>query len=168
MRGALKHLDAPYDFSGRVELRQLERMDATGGLVYLTPSLLARELERTSAIHELAADTAEALAVGEPFRFERPLPELNLRAIVDFPDVERSTDGPAREITLEPPGLTGYAPEAVFDNVFAKVRKKPQKRQAGDTGAEAVRLLPRRPVDERGRQRTLLRGVPAGFRADVP
>lgn len=138
---ALKNLDAPYDFCGRVALRQLNRFSTAGQLLHLNPIVLAKQLAGTTVVQDVAADTAATLAAGEPFWIDRPVPELNLRVTADFADIERSTHGPVREIALELPGLSGYPPEAVFDNILAKVRKKARLRQAGDSDTDALRLL---------------------------
>jgi hypothetical protein len=37
--------------------------------------------------------------------------------------------------------LSGYAPEAIFDNILGKVRRKAKRRQAGDIDGDVFRLL---------------------------
>ncbi len=139
MGDTLKNLDEPYDFRGRVALRQLETFSADGQLLHLNPIVLAKQLFETSLVQDFAAETAAMMAAGDPFRIDRPVPELNLCVTADFPDVDRSPGGPVREIALDLPGLSGYAPEAVFDNILGKVRKKARRRQAGDI--DMLRLL---------------------------
>jgi hypothetical protein len=138
---ALKNLDAPYDFCGDVTLRQLDRFDADGLLLRLNPIVLEKQLAHSTIAQDIVAETAARLIAGKPFQRDSPVSELNLRVSVDFPDVERSQNGPARSVTFQGPTRSGYPPEAVFDHILDKVRKKAQQQQAGDASTGATRLL---------------------------
>ena len=141
VRDVLKHLDEPYDFRGCVALEQLDTFGEDGRLVYLNPITLAKQLPQAGVVAEIAADTAERIGAGEPFRITQDVPELNLRVVADFADISRSAEAPAREIMLSLPTLSGYAPEALFNNILRKTRKKAREQQAGAGGARSPRLL---------------------------
>lgn len=138
---ALKNLDESYDFRGRVGMTQLDTFGVDGELLYLNPIVLAKQLAGTTIVQDIAVETAAMLSAGEPFQIERAVPDLNVRVTADFTEVERATTEPARMITFDLPGLSGYAPEAVFGSILGKVRKKAQQRQAGDAHIDALRLL---------------------------
>jgi hypothetical protein len=128
-----KHLDVAYDYRGRVEMSQLETFDESGELLHVNPIVLAKQLAQMNAVNDFAAAFAEQLVGGNAFTIDTPVVELNIRLVADFGDITPSAFGaPAREIALALPGLSGYAPEAIFDNILRKLSNKGRGRQAGE------------------------------------
>lgn len=137
-----KNVDIPYDYRGRIGMGQMAMFSESGILLHLNPIDLAKQLSQATAVDEFAAEVAEHLVTGQPFQVDQRLPELNISLVADFTDVAPSKyGGPAREIALHLPGLSGYAPEANFDNILRKVSRKATGRQAGEHQAGGPRRL---------------------------
>jgi hypothetical protein len=128
-----KHLDVPYDYCGRIAMGQLDTFSESGELLHLNPIVLARQLTQTTAVNSFAAQVAGGLVAGQPFQVDQLVPDLNVRLVAEFADITPAKySAPTREIALSLPGLSGYAPEAIVDNILGKVNDKARGRQAGE------------------------------------
>jgi hypothetical protein len=137
-----KNVDKPYDYRGRIGMGQIDMFSESGKLLHLNPIDLAKQLAQTATVHDFAVDVEKHLLAGQPFQIDQQLPELNISLVADFAEITSSTHGgPAREIILDLPGLSGYAPEAIFNNLLRKVRRKAGDRQAGEHQVGGPRRL---------------------------
>lgn len=145
LRHARRRHRRHYRFEARVE--QIEQFDAEHRLLFIHPGELARGLDaktREGVVTPLLDEVERRLRVGERevrvAHEERP---LNIRVRVEVEDVEQSRERlPARWGVSSPPGLSGYAPEGIFDRlVHRRVRTKVAKGQAPRSGLAPISLL---------------------------
>ncbi|MGH2792552.1 MAG: hypothetical protein ACRDJ0_16410 [Actinomycetota bacterium] len=117
---ALKNLDVPLDYRFEVRVDQLEHLDERGAVRYVQPAALARELNTTmlAAITGpiLERITARLMAGATDVRVQTEERSLNIRVSAAITGAIASASTlPSRAGVISPLGLTGYAPEAMFD-----------------------------------------------------
>lgn len=143
----VQNLDLPLDFSFAVRVEQLERFDPEHRLLFIHPGELARGLDadrRERIVTPLLTEVETRLAAGErEVRVARDERDLNVRVSVEIDNVEQSRERlPERRGVISPPGLSGYAPEGMFDRlVHRRVRAKAAKGQARRSGLAPSSLL---------------------------
>jgi hypothetical protein len=147
LTSAVKNLDLPLDYRFEARVEQLEQFDAEHRLLLIHPGELARGLDgktRERIVTPLLNEVERRLSAGErevrAAHEERP---LNIRVRVELEDVEQTRERlPARWGVSSPPGLSGHAPEGMFDRlVHRRVRSKAGKGQAPRSGLAPISLL---------------------------
>jgi hypothetical protein len=134
-----------YRFEARVE--QLEQFDSAHRLLFIHPGELARGLDaqtRERITAPLLDKVERRLRAGErDVRVEHDERALNIRVRLEVGDAEQSRERlPARWGVSSPPGLSGHAPEGMFDRlVHRRVRRKAKKGQAPRSGLAPISLL---------------------------
>jgi hypothetical protein len=147
LSGGVKNLDLPLDYRFEVCVKQLEQFDAAHRLLLVHPGELARGLDaqtRERIATPLLDEVERRLQAGErEIRVANDERVLNIRVRVEVEDVEQSRQRlPARWGVVSPPGLSGYAPEGMFDRlVHRRVRRKAAKGQAPRSGLAPISLL---------------------------
>jgi hypothetical protein len=147
LTSALKNLDLPLDYRFEARVEQLEQFDAEHRLLFIHPGELARGLDgktRERVVTPLLDEVERRLRADErEVRVAHEEHSLNIRVRVEVEDVEQSRDRlPARWGVSSPPGLSGYAPEGMFDRlVHRRVRRKAARRQAPRSQLAPLSLL---------------------------
>lgn len=147
LKDAVKNLDLPFDYEFAVRADQLERFDAQQRLVHIHPGILARALDagtRERIVGPLVEElTARLEEDAQDMRVETDERELNIKVTIEVTGVEaRRFHLPARSGVISPPGLSGHAPERMFDRlVHRRVRAKAAKGQAPGSGLAPLSLL---------------------------
>jgi hypothetical protein len=143
----IKNLDLPLDYRFEVRVEQLEQFDAAHRLLFIHPGELARGLDaqtRERVTTPLLDEVEHRLSGGERAVHEtHDEPALNIQVRLEIDDVEPSREQlPARWGVISPPGLSGYAPEGMFDRlVHRRVRRKAARGQAPHSGLAPISLL---------------------------
>lgn len=143
----LKSLDVPLDYRFEVQVEQLDRFNEHGELRSVHPAELARQLtsSRLAAIIDpLLEEITQQLRADVPdLQVQNDEQDLNIRVSVGVSDVTSSQSTlPARWGAISPLGLTGYAPEAMFDRlVSARVRRKAARGQGRVAGRLAILIV---------------------------
>ena len=144
LTSGLKNFDLPLDY--RFEVR-VEQFDAEHRLLFIHPGELARGLDRKTrerVVTRLLDEVERQLRAGEhDVRVAHEERLLNIRVRVEVEDVAQSRERlPARWGVSSSPGLSGYAPEGMFDRlVHRRVRRKAAKGQAPRSGLAPISLL---------------------------
>lgn len=147
LTSGVENLDLPFDYRFEARVEQLAQFDAEHRLLLIHPGELARGLDgktRERIVTPLLDEVERWLSAGERevrvAHEERP---LNVRVRVELEDVEETRERlPARWGVSSPPGLSGYAPEGMFDRlVHRRVRRKAAKGQAPRSGLVPLSLL---------------------------
>jgi hypothetical protein len=147
LTSGLKNLDLPLDYRFEARVEQLAQCDAKHRLLLIHPGTLARGLDgktRERIVTALLDEVERRLSAGERevrvAHVERP---LNVRVRVELEEVEQTRGRlPARWGVFSPPGLSGYAPEGMFDRlVHRRVQRKAAKGQAPRSGLAPLSLL---------------------------
>jgi hypothetical protein len=139
LQDAIKNLDEPFDYSFDVSVKQLEQFDANQKLLTIHPQTLSRGLNpaaRDAIVLPLVEDVIEQLRQGAiQVHAEVSDSDLNVKGRVDLSAVTHSTvDLPARRGPISEPGMTGHAPEAMFDDLVRnRVRGKLRDAQASNS-----------------------------------
>lgn len=143
----VKNLDLPLDYRFELRVAQLEQFDAEHRLLFIHPGELA---------HGLDAPTRERIATPLLDQVERRLccderavrvahdeRALNIGVRLGIDEIEQSRERlPARWGVISSTGLSGYAPEGMFDRlVRRRVRRKAAKGQAPQSGLAPISLL---------------------------
>jgi hypothetical protein len=146
LKDLLKNLDLPYEYEFAARAEQLMHFNG-GRLIQLHPNELSDLLTppvREQLRCELVAELTRGLGGSGPqLAIERERTDLNLTLSVELTSVAASAGPvPSRYGTLVGPGITGYAPEGIFDHlVNRKVREKARKRQAVEHRSRSLSLL---------------------------
>jgi len=147
LSSGVKNLDLPLDYRFEARVEQLRQFDAAHRLLSIHPGELARALDgqmREGIVAPLLDEVERRLEAGErEVRVAHEEGELNIRVRVEVEEVEESRERlPARWGVVSLPGLSGYAPEGMFDRlVHCRVRRKAAKGQAPRSGLAPISLL---------------------------
>jgi len=147
LTSGVKNLDLPFDYRFEARVEQLAQFDAKHRLLLIHPGTLARGLDgksRERIVTPLLDEVERRLSAGErEVRVAHEECPLNVRVRVELEDVEQTRERlPARWGVSSPPGLSGYAPEGMFDRlVHRRVRRKAAKGQAPRSGLAPLSLL---------------------------
>lgn len=146
---AMKNLDVPFEYLWRWDVTQINDFDLSGSrprLLHLHPEPLSdaveRDNRRAALVHPLVDELRQRLVAGEqpPLEAATTHPDMNVRLTLTIEEAA-PRDVPARDGIVSGPGLSGYAPEAMFERlVKEKVRDKAGKRQARSEG-KALEIL---------------------------
>lgn len=132
LQDAVKNLDEPYDFEIEIAVRSMSQAD---------PWTIARGLDLTAepVIETAQRDLTTALELGKPFSAKYDHGDAGLETELELRHAQPSTEGPARFIVSGSPGLSQYAPKAMFDRLVNRtvLRRKAGRRQ---TQTAATRL----------------------------
>jgi hypothetical protein len=143
----LKNLDLAFDFRFEVRVDQLERFDSKKRLLFIHPQVLARGLDsktRSGIVAPMLDEAAARLeADSHPIQVVRDEPDLNIKVTIEINDIQPCRSHlPARIGIISPPGLSGYAPEGMFDRLVRRgVRDKARKGQAPRSKLAPLSLL---------------------------
>jgi hypothetical protein len=143
----IKNLDLPLDYRFEVRVEQLEQFDAAHRHLFIHPGELARGLDaqtRERIATPLLDEVERRLRGGEHgLRVVHDERALNIAVRLEVDEIEQSRERlPARWGVISPPGLSGYAPEGMFDRlVHRRVRRKAAKGQAPRSGLAPISLL---------------------------
>lgn len=162
----LKNLDVPLDYRFEIKVEQLEHLDERSALRYVHPGALARDLDagrRAAITGPMLEEIATRLAGGaKNVEVQTEERDLNIRVLIAITGaIPSAFTLPARVGVISPLGLTGYAPEAMFDRLVSeRVRRKAAKAQGRMAGRLAVLI-----VDLAESEVTTQMGIPA-YRRD--
>lgn len=143
----LKSLDVPLDYRFEVQVDQLARFNEQGEFLSVDPAELARQLtpSRLAAIVHPALEriTQQLRADAPDFQVQNDERDFNIRVSVGFSGVTSSESIlPVRWGAISPLGLTGYAPEAMFDRLVSeRVRRKAARGQGRIAGRLAILIV---------------------------
>jgi hypothetical protein len=147
LRLALEHLDEPFDYRFDIDLTQLRQFEGDR-LVWLDPWLVSQEFEKPGRRECFIAEVVEELVPqlrngGARATVRRELDARNLGVTVELHAIESASgELPVRCGVCGGPGLTGYAPEAMFDRlVERRVLPKARERQTRAADSSTVEVL---------------------------
>ena len=141
----LRHLDVPFNYLFRYDLRQSEVVPLVDGYRQLHPSELSAGLassaERRRILQPIFDELRASLADGlDEWTIERTVEELNLSVSVALEHVQTATTFPLRAGVHGGPGFGGYSPEFIFCQALRRALAKAVEGQAlsGDGGVSAL------------------------------
>jgi hypothetical protein len=141
---AMQNLDEPLEYVWRWDVKQLADFDSSGlqpRLLFLHPDPLSDALEVDNAsaalVRPLFDEVVAAMLGGQeaPLVAESEHDEMNVRLRLEIESYAARTDAPEREGVHGGPSLSGYRPEAIFEAVVKRAKKKAAARQARADGS---------------------------------
>jgi hypothetical protein len=120
LSSGIKNVDLSLDYRFEARVEQLDQFHAAHRLLFIHPGELARGLDaqtRERIVTPLLDEVERRLTTGErAVRVAHDESALNTQVRLEVEDVEQSRERlPTRWGVLSPPGLSGYAPEGMFD-----------------------------------------------------
>ena len=133
----LVHLDEPFDFNFDLDVRHLRPFDEQGFARWFDAFVFSRDLapqfQRLRRLAPILAETRRKLDWGVPsFETTTQDEQLDIEATLTVNSIRPAQhDLPDRRGHLALPPISGYAPEAIFENMLAQgLRKKLEQSQA--------------------------------------
>lgn len=141
---AMQNLDVPFEYHWSWNVEQLAHFDPTSPtprLLFLHPDVLGDAVEadnaRAALVHPMLNQVVAGLLAGDKTTIvaEKDLPEMNVHLRLAIEEAAPRTDAPAREGTHGGPSLSAYRPEAIFEAIVKRTKKKAGRRQALSDGS---------------------------------